>query len=202
MSFPTLTNADIVIASPLLIADYIAKAHGGSTTTADSRSLKGLDEDEVVGAYICFLNGDNAGVDRIITDYNSTNTGLFTFDALDTAIDNTVTFAIVLIDYTGGVDRAEAIVTNDLRKKGLDVNLFLNPSHLRELLLLKTMSHICQSKRQDADDQDMYHINYLDFEERYKTELNTLVADYDDNEDGSIDEDEENSSLGQIRFER
>jgi hypothetical protein len=202
MAFPTLTNADIVIASPLLIADYVSKASSGSSTTAVSYSLRGLDEHEIIGSYICFLNGDNAGVDRIITDYTSTNDAEFEFDALDYAVDNTTTFAVVLIDYTAGVDRAKTIITNDLKRKGYDINNFLVPDDLRELLLIKTMSHIFQSKRQDANDTDMYHIAYLEFEEDYKEELNSLIADYDANENGTIDTDEENFSAGQIRFER
>lgn len=202
MAFPTITNADIVIASPLLISDYIAKANSGSTTTVASKALKGLDEEEIEGAYICFINGDNAGTDRIITDYTSNNTGTFTFDALTEAVDNTTTFAIVFLDYTGGVKRAEAIIENDLRKKGYDIDSFLTASHLKELLLNKTMSHICQAKRQDANDEDMYHINYLEFEERYVEELNTLVADYDENESGAISSDEEALNLGQVGFVR
>ena len=202
MALPNLTNAEIVLASPLLIADYVAKANSGSTTTVVSKALKGLDEDEVEGAYICFLNGANAGVDRIITDYTSAASGTFTFDTLTTAIDNTVTFAVVFLDYTGGVDRAKAIIENDLRKKGYDIDNFLTSSHLKELLINKTMSHICQTKRQDADEEDMYHINYLDFENKYQQELNTLVADYDSDEDDVVDTNEEDLNLGKVRFVR
>ena len=202
MALPELTNADIVLASPLLIADYVAKANSGSTTTVVSQALKGLDPEEVIGAYICFINGDNAGEDRIITDYVSSNEGTFTFDALTSPVDNTTTFAIVFLDYTGGVIRAKQIITNDLRKKGFDIDLFLDSTQLRELLLLKAMSHICQAKRQDANDTDMYHINYLDFEEQYVLELNTLIADYDANESGIIDADEEDTNVGQVGFTR
>lgn len=202
MALPNLTNADIIIASPLLNADYIAKANSGSTTTAVSKALKGLDEEEVIGAYICFINGANAGTDRIITDYVSANDGTFTFDALDTAVDSSTTFAIVLLDYTGGVDRAKTIIENDLRKRGYDIDNFLTSSHLRELLLNKTMSHICQTKRQDANDEDMYHINFLEFEEKYVEELSALVADYDTNEDGTISESEEDQKTNQVGFSR
>lgn len=203
MAFPTLTNADIVLGSPLLIADYVAKADSGSLTTAESKALKGLDEEEVVGAYICFLNGGNAGVDRIITGYSSTSVGTFTFEpVLAEPIDNTVTFAIVFIDYTGGVIRAEQIVTNDLKSRGLNVDQFLVDNDLRELLLVKTLSHICQAKRQDADTNDMYHINYTDFEAKYQTDLNTLVADYDSDNDGTIDSTEEDVKVSQVGFVR
>ena len=202
MALPSLTNAEIVLASPLLIADYIAKAHGGSVTTAYSKAFKGLDDEEIEGAYLCFLNGDNAGIDRIITDYNSTNVGTLTFDPLDVAIDETVTLAIVLLDYTGGVDRAKAIIENDLRKMGYDVNNFLDETQLKELVINKTMSHIMRAKRQNADTDDTYHINYLEFEDLYQKELSQLVASYDENEDGVISDDEEDLTLGQVIFDR
>jgi len=60
----TLTNAEIVLGLPI-ITDFIEKANDGSTTTVESLACKGLDEEELEGAYICFLNGANAGVDRI-----------------------------------------------------------------------------------------------------------------------------------------
>lgn len=203
MALPSLTNAEMVLASPLLVADYIAKAHSGSLTTASAKSLKGLDEEEVVGAYICFLNGPNAGVDRIITAYESTNEGTFTFEPLLSApIDNTVTFGIVLLDYTGAVDRAHAIIENDLRKGGYDVDNFLEPTQLRELVLNGAMAHIMRSKRQDADTNDTYHVNYLEFDEKYKEELSTLTASYDANANGTIDSDEENLNIGQVSFAR
>jgi hypothetical protein len=202
MALPNLTNADVVLGSPLLLADYVAKANSGSATTVVSRALKGLDEDDVEGSYICFISGPNAGTDRIITDYESTNDGTFTFDALDNTVDNTTTFALVSLDYSGGVDRAKTIIENDLRKQGYDINNFLTEAHLRELLLLKTLSHICRVKRQDADTDDSYHVSYLEFEEAYNQELTNLVADYDSDEDDTIDENEEGVNLGQPVFIR
>jgi len=198
MAHLTLTNAEIIVALPPLLADLIGKADGGSTTTLESRSFKGLDKDSTEGAFICFLSGDNAGIDKIITDYTATNVGTFTFDALDSAIDNTVAFAIMFLSYTPASDRASEIIENDLRKKGYDIENFLTPAHLKELHLNRTVAHICQAKMQDADTNDTYYINYLEFMKRYENEFNTLVADYDDNEDGVIDSDEDSQSIGQV----
>lgn len=196
-----LTNAEMINVSPLLLADIVGKADSGSTTTVVSRALSHLTEEEVVGAYICFLSNGNKGLDRIITDYTSTGGhGTFTFDALPHAIDEASIFAIMYLSYVPASDRALEIVTNDLRKKGYDIDLFLEDTQLKELFLNKAISHICQCKMQDATDQDTYYVNYQIFEERYKTELNTLVADYDESEDGTISIDEQGINVGQVRL--
>jgi hypothetical protein len=198
MAHLTLTNAEIISALPPLTADLIGKADGGSTTTLENKQFKALDEESTEGAYICFLSGDNAGIDRIITGYDSSNVGTFTFDALDSAIDNTSVFAILFLSYIPASDRASEIIENDLRKKGYDIESFLTPVHLRELHLNRTIAHICQAKMQDADNEDTYYINYLEFMKRYEEEFNTLVADYDTDGDGVIEDDEDSQSLGQV----
>ena len=85
-----------------------------------------------------------------------------------------------------------------LEKKGYDIENFLTPAHLRELHLNRTIAHICQAKMQDADNEDTYYINYLEFMKRYEEEFNTLVADYDTDGDGVIEDDEDSQSLGQV----
>jgi hypothetical protein len=50
------------------------------------------------------------------------------------------------------------------------------------------------AKRQDADTDDIYHESYLVFKENYESELTNLKADYDTDEDGTIDESEEKQS--------
>jgi len=189
----TLTNADIISAFPIL-ADYYEKADGGSTTTLTCKRLTSYDEDELVGATIGFINGDNAGVDAAITSYTSSSTATFGFSALANAVNSSTGFGIVLIDYTTYVNRAYAIIKNEMRNRGLDIDLFLTTVQVKELHLIKTLQLICMAKRQDADSDDIYHESYLVFKENYESELTTLKADYDTDEDGTIEEAEEKQS--------
>ena len=189
----TLTNADIISAFPIL-ADYYEKADGGSTTTLTCKRLTSYDEDELVGATIGFINGDNAGVDAAITSYTSNSTATFGFSALANAVNSSTGFGIVLIDYTTYVNRAYAIIKNEMRNRGLDIDLFLTTVQVKELHLIKTLQLICMAKRQDADSDDIYHESYLVFKENYESELTTLKADYDTDEDGTIEEAEEKQS--------
>ena len=44
------------------------------------------------------------------------------------------------------------------------------------------------AKRQDADTDDIFHESYMVFKENYASELTSLKADYDTDEDGTIEE--------------
>ena len=185
----TLTNADIVQALPRL-ADLYEKADSGTTTTATSARLIGLNEDEVIGSIVSFITGDNEGVDATITGFN-TSTGEMTFNPLSNAIASGNVFGVISLDYQSYIKRAYSIIKNEIRNLGRNADLYLDETQVKELHLLKTMQIICMAKRQNADTDDIFHQSYLDFTDQYKNELVTLKADYDLNEDGLISEDEE-----------
>jgi len=180
-----LKNSDIISALPIL-ADHFEKADSGSTTTLISGRLTDLIDAEVVGSTIGFTTGDNAGTDAIITSYTD-STGSFGFDAVANAIDSSTGFGIVYLDYSSFINRAYDIIKNEMRNKGLDIDLFITTTQVKELHLTKTLELICMSKRQDADTDDIYHESYMVFKENYESELSTLKADYDTDEDGVIE---------------
>jgi len=182
----TLTNADIVSALPIL-ADHFEKADSGSTTTLVSGRLTDLIDAEVVGSTIAFTTGDNAGTDAVITSYTD-STGSFGFDAVANAVDGSTGFGVVYLDYSSFINRAYDIIKNEMRNRGLDIDLFKTTTQVKELHLTKTLELICMSKRQDADTDDIYHESYMVFKENFESELTTLKADYDTDEDGVIEE--------------
>ena len=184
-----LKNADIIAALPIL-ADHYEKADSGSTTSLVCGRLTALVDEEMVGATIGFINGDNAGTDVTITSYTDT-TGTFGFGAVSNAVDSSTGFGIVYLDYNSYIDRAYDIIKNEMRNRGLDIDLFLTTSQVKELHLTKTLELICMAKRQAADTDDIFHESYLVFKENYQSELNNLKADYDTDEDGTIEESEE-----------
>jgi len=149
---------------------------------------------ELIGATIGFVNGDNAGTDAVITSYTSSSTATLGFATLSNAVDSSTGFGIVLIDYQTYIDRAYDIIANEMRNRGLDVTLFITTAQVKELHLTKALELICMAKRQDADSDDIYHESYLVFKENYESELTTIKADYDTDEDGTIDESEEKQS--------
>ena len=181
-----LKNADIIAALPIL-ADHYEKADSGSTTSLVCGRLTALVDEEMVGATIGFINGDNAGTDVTITSYTDT-TGTFGFGAVSNAVDSSTGFGIVYLDYNSYIDRAYDIIKNEMRNRGLDIDLFLTTSQVKELHLTKTLELICMAKRQDADTDDIFHESYLVFKENYASELTSLKADYDTDEDGTIEE--------------
>jgi len=184
-----LKNADIIAALPIL-ADHFEKADSGSTTTLVSGRLTDLVEAEIVGATVGFTTGDNAGVDAVITSYTD-STGSFGFDAVANAVDSSTGFGIVYLDYNSYINRAYDIIKNEMRNRGLDIDLFKTTAQVKELHLTKALELICMAKRQDADTDDIFNESYNVFKENYESELTTLKADYDTDEDGTIETAEE-----------
>ncbi len=187
-----LKNADIIAALPIL-ADHYEKADSGSTTQLVCSRLTLLTEGEAKGAIIGFVSGDTAGTDATVTSYDG-GSGTFGFAALSNAVDGSTGFGVVYIGFTSFINRAYDIISNEMRNRGLDIDLFLTTTQVKELHLLKTLELICMSKRQDADTDDIYHESYLAFKESYESELTTLKADYDTDEDGTIEDAEEKQS--------
>lgn len=184
-----ITNADIAGRLKLL-ADEHLKADSGSTTTAVNASIS--EGSDYKNNFICFVSGDNIGVDRVITSY-TTATGTFTFDALDDAVTSIDEFCVVSKGFQSDVAQATGVVYNDMRNRGYDIDLFLNyQTQLKEMYIYKTIELICAGLMNDGQDHDVYFVNYERFKELYASEISNLIADYDANEDGEISEDEEN----------
>jgi len=188
----TLKNADIIQALPIL-ANHYEKADSGSTTSLTCGRLVDLVQEEVEGATIAFIAGANAGEDATITSYTYT-TGECGFDALSTSVDASTGFGIVYMSYSGYINRAFDIIRNEMRNRGLDSDLFKTTAQVKELHLTKTLQLICMAKRQDADTDDIFHESYLAYKEAYESEITTLKADYDLDEDGTIEESEKKVS--------
>ena len=192
-----ITNAEIVGRFKPLAVHGSLKADNGSTTTIVCSSLKA--EADITNGYVCFLSGDNIGVDRIVTLFDDA-TGTVTFDALDNAVDNTTEFCVLRRGYQSDIAQAGLFITNHFRNNGLDVSLFLNAHQLKELYIYKTLEMICANSMNDGNDTDMYFVNMNRFRELYNIEMASLVADYDLNEDGVISADEESTKVGQVVF--
>lgn len=195
----TLTNADIIQTLEML-SEQILKAEGGTTTTLISNDLASVSD--VEGYLIAFLSGNLNGVE-VFVDSMDTGTNTATLSTtLSEAVTKTTKFAIFETGYQSFITRSEAIIDDTFRNKGLKLELFLNTAQLKEMHIYKTIELICLSKRKDALDEDIYHSNYLAFRDLFSSELSLLIADYDTNEDGIIQEGEELQALGQIEFVR
>ena len=194
----TLTNAEVV-ARFKPISDMVMKADAGTTTTLSNSVL--IEEPDLTNKYVCFISGENYGQDRIINFFYE-DSGKIEFDALQNAVTNVDEVAILSNGFLSDIKQAEVFMTNHLRNKGLDISLFLNVLQLKEAHIFKTLEIICQSYMKDAIDTDIFYVASEKFRVLYETELNTLVADYDSNESGSIDSDEEDLKIGQVRFAR
>ena len=89
-----------------------------------------------------------------------------------------------------------------MRNSGYDLALFLTEPQLKEMYIYKTIELICAGLMNDAQDQDVYFANYERFKDLYVSERTSLIADYDANENGTIEEGEEILNIGQVGFAR
>lgn len=195
----TLTNGDIVQTLEFL-AEGILKAQGGTVNTIVSNDL--ADIGDVSGYKVLFLSADFFGEERAIISVDE-EASILTLDSdMSSSITNTTKFAYIETGFQSFVKRAEAIIISLFRNKGMNINLFLNDAQLKEIHIYKTIELICLSKRQDANSDDMYHSNYESFRDMFDSSFSNLVADYDYDEDGSIDDDEEGIKIGQVSFLR
>lgn len=194
-----LTNSDIIETLESL-ADQILKAEGGTTNTLISNELTNVSE--VEGYLICFMSGDLLGQETYIQSVNESTSTVTLENTLTNNVTTKTKFAILETGYESNIKRAEDIITSLLRNKGLDIDLFLNNAQLKQIHIYKTIELICLSKREDADSEDFYHSNFESFRELFQIEFSTLVADYDSNKNGVIDEGEENQKVSQAIFQR
>ena len=194
----TVSNADIVSRLKLL-ADEHLKADSGDLVSVTCSAL--IDLADISNQFICFVSGANIGLDRVINTFTP-STGVVTFDTLATAMTNIDEFCIVKTGFQSDVAQAEQAIRNDLRNSGHDLDLFLTEPQLKEMYIYKTIELICAGLMNDAQDQDVYFANYTRFQDLYNGERTSLIADYDVNQNGSIDDEEEVLNVGQVRFAR
>lgn len=193
----SLTDYDI-ISTLSSLGGEIRKAEGGSNTTLVDQSLT-FNNDSLLGSTVVFTSGLNIGVSASVSSYTSDT---LTFEALANPVVAGANYSLLDETYESYMLRAEALITEAFKNGGLDIALMLNTAQLKELHIAKTISLICLSKRKDATDDDMYHSNYIAFDDMYKTMYSGIVVDYDSNEDGTISTDEENQELTQVGFLR
>ncbi len=194
----TITNADIVGRLKLLADEHLKADSGTKTTVINSTLIDGAD---ISNRFVCFVTGENNGEDRVITSFDDTK-GELTFDTLLIDITSSDEFCIVSTGFQSDVLHAEEVIRNDLRNRGYNLDLFLTEPQLREMYIYKTIELVCASLMNDGEPHDVYFVQYLRFKELYETEISSLVADYDANQDGVIDDGEEDIKLGQIKFVR
>jgi len=194
----TLSNATIVGRLKLL-ADEHFKADDGTDVTVTISSL--VDHSDIAKQFICFVSGDNSGTDRIITNFSDI-TGVVSFDTLLYPVTNTDEVCIVSKGYQSEVEQAEQVIQNDMRNRGYDFSKFLEVEQLLQMHIYKTIELACAGRVNDGQDHDVYFFQTNRFKDLYHSELASLVADYDKDGNGIIDDDEEGIKLGQIGFIR
>lgn len=91
------------------------------------------------------------------------------------------------------------IIKRMIKDKGHRPSMLIDGSQIRELLILKTFEMICFDFAKSKD--DIWYARYEKYAEAFKMRFDALQIKYDEDESGTIDE-EEGSGLGQIDLVR
>jgi len=193
-----ITNAQIAGRLKLL-ADEHLKADSGTDVQVVSDSIK--NGTNYLNHFICFISGNNMYEDRVVTSYD-VSTGTFGFDQLLLPVLDTDEFCLTAKGFQSDVAQAESFIRNDFRNRGYDLDLFLTEPQLEEAYIYKTIELICSGLMNDGVDTDVYYMHSERYKTLYEQNMSNLIADYDANEDGTIDDVEELNKLGQIKFIR
>lgn len=181
----------------LILSDFVGRIDVGGDEEITVASLR--NDDINAQDTLCVLSGDNNGIDIVITDFDD---GVISLSGNDKTLSNRDMIGIVSIPFDSYITQAERYLKNDFRNKGAILDNFLNTEQLEQLHIYKTLSLICGDRRNSTDQNDSYNANFQRFETMYQTEFSNLLADYDENEDGTISTDEELIFKGQVGFTR
>ena len=92
------------------------------------------------------------------------------------------------------------IVKRDIKDKGRRPHMLIDGSQIRECLILKTFELIFFAFAKS--EEDIWWNRYLMVKEKYEDRFSKLIIKYDTDEDGTIEKDEKDTSLGRIKLVR
>ena len=102
--------------------------------------------------------------------------------------------------YDKQIQEAFRLIKRDIKDKGKRPAMIIDGMQIRELIIIKTFELVFFDFAKN--EEDIWGIRFKEMQERYNDRFNKLNIKYDEDESGTIDEDEKQRSLGQITLER
>jgi len=103
-------------------------------------------------------------------------------------------------NYDEQIQEAFKIVKRDIKAKGRRPAMLIDGSQVRELVILKTFETIffCFAK----DESSIWWFRFQETKKAYADRFAKLVIKYDEDESGTVEEDEEAEPVGQVTMRR
>lgn len=194
-----VTTKDVIDRAP-----FIEKQNYRNIFTADSGSANTIVSTELTqpddwwtNGKAEIINGTNKGQVRKVQSFSS-NT-LNVIPDYTAAIDAT-SVVNVIRSYEKEINEAFRIFSNDIKNRGLKVDLIIGNEQVNEFVLNKTIELICGNFTKDP--ADIWSFREEKYAGKYDGLFDNLTLDYDKSADGNIQDDEASSSLGQTSGER
>ena len=192
-----VVDSDIIDYAPFLKGknySQVFTADGGSTTTIVSVQLT-QEDDYWNGGEAEIVGGTNYGEIRKITDFVvSTNT--LTTELFSSAIDATSKVKVVRT-FKKEIDRAFERFELDMKNRGIYIDRIIDNEQVKEYIIVLALHYICDNF--STDPVDNWKAKAEGYEKDYNSLLNVAVFDYDDDDDGNIEDGEEKNSLLQVK---
>lgn len=151
------------------------------------------------GGTLEILSGTGSGQTRDITAFTQSTSTITVTPNFVTTPDTTSTYRVVR-SFTTKINQAFNQIESMLYNKGRRHELILESSQIEVPLLYLTIHIICLDNRDEQGDKwDMLAKDYL---AKFDTSFNTLKLDYDEDDSGTIQGEEQQSSTGGFRIFR
>ena len=169
-----------------------------SSTLLDTAKRKEPD-DYWKGCIIEILSGTGANQKRDITGFTQSSSTVTVSPNWTTTPDNTSVYRIVK-SFNDKIGQAFEEVQTMIYNKGKRHSLILESSQIKLPVLFLTIHKICLDLTDEEGDKwDRLSTKY---EEKFNTVFGNMIVDYDEDESGSIDEDEEQLQPNEVRLYR
>jgi hypothetical protein len=181
-----------------------ANAQAGGTATAGAAGsltdTKRREEDDYwKGGTLEVVAGTGIGQKRDITGFTQ-STGVFTVTPNWTTNPDTTSKYLAVRSYTKKIQAAFDKICTLLYDKGKRHNLILESSQIAVPLTYLTIHMICLDLMDEADDK--WSRLAAIYQEKFEKSFNNMKLDYDEDESGTVTDDEAQQSQTEIRIGR
>lgn len=174
-------------------------ASSATTSTLVDTAKRKEPDDFWKGGTNEILGGTGAGQKRDITGFTQSTSTIAVSPNWQTTPDSTSTYRIVKSFYAK-IEQCFKKIETMLYDKGKRDSLILESSQVEIPLIYLTVHFICLDLSDEIDDKwDRLAKTYW---EKFQSAFNNLTLEYDEDESGTIQGDEEQSSTGELRIRR
>lgn len=173
-------------------------ATAGAAATLTDTGRKEAD-DFWTGGTIEILSGTGVGQRRDVTDFVS-STGVVSISPNWITNPDTTSIYVVRRPFTAKIAQSFDKVETMLYNKGQRHSLILESSQIKFPLLYMTIHFICLDLT--ASPEDKWALLAMKYWDLFNLEFNNMVVDYDADESGTIEEEEQQRNLTEIRINR